>query len=502
MIDQLPQVWATAQISEICDVPKEKGIESVTPYLEIGNVSIVSKDYTLTEKLSVKGCRIAMRNDVLVSKVRPTRGAITYVREEELHISSAFTVLRNKGAMAEKYLWMFLAWNHDYLNHLGENCTGTMYPTVSDEVVVDFEVPLAPLNEQRRIVAKLEKLLQKVDTCKERLDKIPTILKRFRQSILAAACSGRFTEDWREKNPDVEPTSLLLKRIREEREKSKSEPFGKGKSKREKVRRPSFEYLESNQPDIEIPLSWKWCRIADLIKDLTDYHANGSYETLKQHVELLDQPNYAFMIRATNFVKNNFSSLMKYITKDAYEFLSKSKLFGEEILVGKIGNAGDVYYMPVMNHPCSLGMNLFALRFPQLVNSRYIYFHLKTVFSSKDMKSYIKGATNQSIDKKSVRSIWIACPPKREQEEIIRRAEALFKIADQIEERYTKARTYVDKLTQSILAKAFRGELVPQDPNDELAAELLKRIKEERMKKDTKGNLRSGKQKRAAKRSS
>ena len=158
MTDQLPQGWTTAQISEICDVPKEKGIDSVTPYLEIGNVSIVSKDYTLTEKLSVKGCRIAKRHDVLVSKVRPTRGAITYIREEELHISSAFTVLRNKGTMAEKYLWMFLAWNHDYLNHLGENCTGTMYPTISDEVVIEFEVPLAPLNEQRRIVAKLEKL--------------------------------------------------------------------------------------------------------------------------------------------------------------------------------------------------------------------------------------------------------------------------------------------------------------------------------------------------------
>ena len=71
-------------------------------------------------------------------------------------------------------------------------------------------------------------------------------------------------------------------------------------------------------------------------------------------------------------------------------------------------------------------------------------------------------------------------PPEDEQHEIVRRVEALFKIADQVEARYKKAKAVVDKLTQSILAKAFRGELVPQDPNDEPGSELLKRIREER----------------------
>ena len=189
MSDELPKGWAAARISELCDIPKEKGREGVVSYLEIGNVDIVSKNYTLTDKPSVKGCRVAKKNDVLVSKVRPTRGAIVWIRENELEVSSAFTVLRNKGALAEKCLWQFLAWNRAYLNHLGENCTGTMYPTTSDEVITDFEMPIAPLAEQRRIVAKLEKLLDQVDACQQRLEKMPTLLKRFRQSVLAAACS-------------------------------------------------------------------------------------------------------------------------------------------------------------------------------------------------------------------------------------------------------------------------------------------------------------------------
>src|SRR3989339_387067 len=83
--------------------------------------------------------------------------------------------------------------------------TGSAQPQVTINNAINLEISLAPLNEQRRIVAKLEKLLHRVDACKERLNKIPAILKRFRQSVLAAACSGRLTADWREKNPDVAP---------------------------------------------------------------------------------------------------------------------------------------------------------------------------------------------------------------------------------------------------------------------------------------------------------
>ena len=82
---------------------------------------------------------------------------------------------------------------------LSQQGTGSTFTAISKKDVEGIEVPLAPLNEQRRIVAKLEKLLAKVDACNERLEKIPAILKRFRQSVLAAACSGRLTADWREK---------------------------------------------------------------------------------------------------------------------------------------------------------------------------------------------------------------------------------------------------------------------------------------------------------------
>ena len=85
-----------------------------------------------------------------------------------------------------------------------------------------------------------------------------------------------------------------------------------------------------------------------------------------------------------------------------------------------------------------------------------------------------------------MRQLKITLPPLLEQQEIVRRVEALFALTDQIEAHYTKAKAYVDKLTQSILAKAFRGELVPQDPNDEPASVLLERIKREHPKREAK----------------
>jgi type I restriction enzyme S subunit len=89
-----------------------------------------------------------------------------------------------------------------------------------------------------------------------------------------------------------------------------------------------------------------------------------------------------------------------------------------------------------------------------------------------------------SINLTTLAALPLSLPPLPEQQEIVRRVEALFKKADEIEERYKKAKAFVDKLTQSILAKAFRGELVPQDPNDEPASVLLERIKQEHSKRE------------------
>lgn len=142
----------------------------------------------------------------------------------------------------------------DWLSAQG---TGSTFTAITKEHLENIEVILALLNEQRRIVAKLEKLLGKVDACKERLDKIPIILKRFRQSVLSAACSGRLTADWREKNPDVEPANRLLGNV-EKRRLDQANTL----AEKEKVK-IMYSYQDKEDSDT-IPEIWKYVALAKL----------------------------------------------------------------------------------------------------------------------------------------------------------------------------------------------------------------------------------------------
>ncbi|MFP0549019.1 restriction endonuclease subunit S [Acinetobacter baumannii] len=201
------------------------------------------------------------------------------------------------------------------------------------------------------------------------------------------------------------------------------------------------------------------------------------------------EENYACMIRATNFEKNNFDDLLIYIDQTAYEFLTKTKLFGNEILISKIGNAGSVYLMPKLNRPCSLAMNLFMLRFDEdLVNPRYINYFLTSIFGEKYISQYVRGVAKKSIDKKSVRNVFVHYPCFNEQNQIVKVIDQLFEYVNRIEETVKSAQKRVNLLTQSILAKAFSGELTAEwrEQHQDLitgvnsAESLLAKIQKER----------------------
>ena len=160
-------------------------------------------------------------------------------------------------------------------------------------------------------------------------------------------------------------------------------------------------------------------KIGYVISLLTDYHANGSYEVLNQHVTLLDDENYALMIRTTDLEKGDYINNVIYIDEDAYNFLSKSKVYGNEVIINKIGSAGKVYYMPVLNRPVSLAMNQFLLRFKEGIDSKYIFYYLKTKFAEEQIAQRVQGAVTLTITKDAVRSIPLILPIQEEQQKIV-----------------------------------------------------------------------------------
>lgn len=163
----------------------------------------------------------------------------------------------------------------------------------------------------------------------------------------------------------------------------------------------SPEYIKS----LNMVKNKQYDKIGNIVSVLTDYHANGSYEILKDNVKMYDEPNYALMIRTIDFENNDFTKDVKYIDKHAYTFLRKTQMHGGEVIINKIGNAGRVYLMPILNRPVSLGMNIFMLRFKEGYNASFIFTYLNTTYGKNLIKRRITGAVPLSIDKDSVREV-------------------------------------------------------------------------------------------------
>lgn len=162
--------------------------------------------------------------------------------------------------------------------------------------------------------------------------------------------------------------------------------------------------------------SLKKIKIGDILELITDYHSNGAYKKLKENVELLDKENYAVMIRTLNFERQDFKDDLLYVTKKAYDFLEKSSVIPNDILMNKIANAGSVYIMPDMQKPVTCGMNLFLIRFNDTVNQRYMYYNMKNV--EQYIKSFAHGTTTTTITKDEVRNIDLYIHSKKEQGKI------------------------------------------------------------------------------------
>jgi type I restriction enzyme S subunit len=291
-------------------------------------------------------------------------------------------------------------------------------------------------------VAKLETLSREVDACQQRLAKIPVLLKRFRQSVLAAACSGGLTVDWR-KTATTPGTALRLR----------------GHPKAEK------KYSISDEASLpKLPDSWTHVPI-------------GNIAEFQQGMQIakntrLKEPglNRLPILRIGNY-ETGFKEDVDYVKLDADLLIAES---ADVILAWTGETRGKILtgYRGVFHN------NTFRINYERkLLVREYLIAWLGTDF----VQSFIRNSSGRSaqpdLTHKAFGPCPVALPPLLEQQEIVRRVEGWFALADQIEARFEKARAHVAKLTPSLLARAFRGELVPQDPDDEPASVLLDRLR-------------------------
>lgn len=215
------------------------------------------------------------------------------------------------------------------------------------------------------------------------------------------------------------------------------------------------QFIEMFGDPVTNPKGWERTPMGKYIALLTDFSANGSYEYLDSNIVMSNEPGYALMVRTTDLEKNDFEKDVKYIDIKAYEILKKSKLFGNEIIINKIGSAGKVYIMPVIGKPASLGRNAFMIRYKSDINIKFIYYLLVSRYGEREIQKHIRGAVTKTITKEAVKSIQILCPPLYLQTQF---AEFVEKVEAQ-KTLLQKSLADMEQNYQSLLQKCFKGEI-------------------------------------------
>lgn len=157
--------------------------------------------------------------------------------------------------------------------------------------------------------------------------------------------------------------------------------------------------------------NFKIVSFEECIEYICDIGSNGANSVIVEHLDMKDTEDYALMVRFLNFTKNDFKQDVKYISKESYEFFKKTKIFGGELIICKIGSAGQNYIMPYLNRPVSLGLNQIMVRVNKIVSMTYLYQYINSDYGKYLINGCINGAVTKSITKTELKKIPIILPP-------------------------------------------------------------------------------------------
>ena len=365
-----------------------------------------------------------------------------------------------------KYLSAFGSTNA-FRNHLASNVSGVggslmrVRPTVLD----NYPFPLPPLPEQHRIVEKIEALFSELDKGIEQLETAQEQLKVYRQSVLKWAFEGKLTAEWRTMQNEklkINNGQELLAQIKEEREnqaKASGNPPNKRRAGKLKPIAPLTEKEFAELP--ELPEGWGWVKFGALVENFDGRRVPLS---AKQRATFKgDFPYYGACDIIDHVKEYLFDGEFLLIGEDGANLLSKSRDLAF-VVTGK-------FWVNNHAHVCQP---------VQFVDITY----LEAQFNSLNLQAFVTGTAQPKLTQANLDKIPIAVCQNGEQHQIVQEIETRLSVCDKLEETITAGLQQSEALRQSILKKAFEGKLVPQDPNDPPASELVQRIKEEKANRE------------------
>ena len=335
-----------------------------------------------------------------------------------------------------------------------------------------IDIPIPPLNEQHRIIAKVEELFSELDKGIENLKTAQAQLKVYRQALLKHSFEGKLTAQWRAANQDkLETADAFMKRIQQERAQhyqqqlANWEATGGSKPKAPKELPPLSAEELADLP--KLPKGWCWVKLGQLTWSVKDGpHFSPKY--VEKGVPFISGGN----VRPEGVDFNK----VKYISKELHEELCKRcKPEVGDVLYTKGGTTG-IARVNTYNEDFSVWVHVAVLKLMAVVKPFYLQHVLNSSFCYSQSQKYTHGVGNQDLGLTRMVNIVLAICSTDEQDEVIKVIDDKMSVIDQLDQTITTSLQQANALRQSILKKAFSGQLVPQDPNDEPASTLLARI--------------------------
>ncbi len=225
-----------------------------------------------------------------------------------------------------------------------------------------------------------------------------------------------------------------------------------------------------------LPKGWEWSKLETFINEATDFVASGSFASLRENVKYYDEPKYAVLVRTKDF-QSNFTKDLVYTDKQGYEFLSNSNLFGGELILPNIGaSIGKVFIVPNLQERMTLAPNSIMIRCYKDTHKEWLQYLFLSPFGQEQLRIISSSTAQGKFNKTDLRTLNIPIPPLAEQERIVTEIKRWFTLIDEIEQSKFDLQNIISQTKSKILDLAIHGKLVPQNPNDEPAIELLKRI--------------------------
>jgi type I restriction enzyme S subunit len=403
------------------------------------------------------GARLMNAGAVLLSSRAPIGYCVVASRPVATNQGFKSFVLR--GEISPNFVRHYFKSSTEYLHSLA---SGTTFPELSGRKAGEISIPLPPLQEQRRIVARLEKLEERSRRARVALDAIPPLLAQARQSLLAAAFRGELTAGWRKKHATKDIGTKIVAAL----EAAHSDAGGHARGNAAQA----TEGVHDLTPH-DFPASWG-------LTDLRNLCLPNKPITYGILMPGPDRPDGIPYVRVADFPTETINlETIRHTSKEMDAKFSRSRLRTGDLLLSIRGSVGRLTTIPRELNGANITQDSARLSISEKVETKFVAHMLRAPQTQTRMHLAVKGVAVRGINIGDVRALQIPLPPLAEQCEIVRRLDCALGRLDAAAAAHAAAVAELDRLDQSLLAKAFRGELVKQDPADEPASQLLTRLR-------------------------